>query len=426
METAVIQTTTDKLSASRWMVLAIIVWVQFQIQLVAFAPAALASPIISDLRLTRTEFGLIMSALNITIMIFQAMGSVLVDRAWLKLGLFSGIAMLGIGVAILLGVHSLGIFIFSRVVQGIGVGISYPVMGALFVACFSKRELPYINTIFAVLTFLGIGSGMVITDGLFRWFSGSWRHALGLYGFSILVTALIWLVIGRNNREGVSTKEATVTGAAVKNPSSLSTALKMPVTWMLAVGAFAISWVYNMYFSFVPLFLESGRGLSLADANHLASLMPFSGVAGVIAFGVLATRATWRKHLLWTSCAVVIVGSIAFFFGEGAIMKAGLLVAGFGLAGFLPVLNTYIMSIPSMTPSLVAAFVVLVNMAIYMGGFISPLAVGWVSQSSFGLRNTLALFSWIELVAIFVFMRLPTTASVDVSNLETTSSSFNH
>src|ERR1700692_3907941 len=155
--------TTEKLSASRWIVLAIIVLAQFQIMLVTFAPAAVASPIISDLGLTRTEFGLIMSALNITIMIFQAMGSVLVDRAGLKLSLFSGIAILGIGAVILLGVHNLGIFIFSRVVQGIGVGICYPVMGALFVACFSKRELPYINTIFAALTFLGIGSGMVIT-----------------------------------------------------------------------------------------------------------------------------------------------------------------------------------------------------------------------------------------------------------------------
>jgi hypothetical protein len=113
-------------------------------------------------------------------------------------------------------------------------------------------------------------------------------------------------------------------------------------------------------------------------------------------------------------CAVVILGSLALFFGDGAMTKAGLLVAGFGLSGFLPVLNTYIMSLPSMTPSLMAAFVVVVNMAVYLAGFTSPLAVGWLSQSSFGLRNTLALFSWIELVAILMFMRLPTTESVDV------------
>jgi len=69
--------TTEKLSGSRWMVLTIIVLVQFQLQLVTFAPAAVASPIISNLQLTRTEFGLIISALNITIVICQALGSVL-------------------------------------------------------------------------------------------------------------------------------------------------------------------------------------------------------------------------------------------------------------------------------------------------------------------------------------------------------------
>jgi cyanate permease len=415
---------TEKLSALRWMVLAVIVFVQFQLQLVTFAPAALASPIISNLHLTRTEFGSIMSALNITIVICQVLGSVLVDRAGLRLGLFSGVALLGIGAAILLGAHSLRMVIFGRVIEGVGIGICYPVMGALIMARFPKREQPYINTIFAAVTFFAIGAGMLVTVGLFRWFGGSWRNAIGSYGFSILATALVWLVIGRNRQGVVSAEEKSAGGGNAKNPSSLAKALAMPVVWTLVVGTFAISWVYNMYFSFVPLFLESGHGLSLADANHLASLLPFSGVAGVMAFGVLATQATWRKHLLWTSCAVVILGSIALFFGDGAMTKAGLLVAGFGLSGFLPVLNTYIMSLPSMTPSLVAAFVVVVNMAIYLAGFIAPLAVGWLSQSSFGLRNTLALFSWIELVAILMFLRLPAIASVEVSNIERASASF--
>lgn len=406
--------TTERPSSRRWMVLAIIVAVQFQIMLITFAPAAVASSIISDLQLTRTEFGLIMSALNLAIMICQVLGSVLVDRAGLKLGLLSGVALLGIGAVLLLRVHSLEFVLFSRVLQGIGIGICYPVMGALIVAWFTKREQPYINTIFAAVTFLGIGSGMLVTVGLFGWLNRSWRQAIGTYGFSILATALIWLVIGRNRKETVSTEETSAAGATIKNPNSLPKALTMPVVWTLGLATFAISWVYNMDLSFIPLFLESGHGISLPEASRLASLLPFSGIAGVIFFGVLATRATWRKHLLSTSCAVVLLGSMALFFGEGTITKAGLLVVGFGLSGWLPVLNTYIMALPSMTPSLMAAFVVLVNMAIYMAGFISPLAVGWLSERSFGLRNSLALFSWIELVAILIFMRLPTIGRVDV------------
>src|SRR5882724_10165654 len=192
--------TTKEPSGARWMVLAVIVLVQLQLTLVMFAPAAVASPLISNLQLTRTEFGLIMSALNITIAICQALGSVLVDRAGLKLGLFSGLALVGIGATILLGVPSLRFLIFGRVLQGTGIAIIYPVLGALIMTWFSKREQPYINTIFAAVTFLGIGAGMLVTDGLFRWFNRSWRLALGTYGFSILATALIWLVIGRNRR----------------------------------------------------------------------------------------------------------------------------------------------------------------------------------------------------------------------------------
>src|SRR5258707_15853609 len=99
--------TIEEPSGSRWMVLTIILLVQLQLTLVMFAPAAVASPIISDLQLTRTEFGLIMSALNISIAICHALGSVLVDRAGLKLSLFSGLALGGIGSTIMLGVYGL-------------------------------------------------------------------------------------------------------------------------------------------------------------------------------------------------------------------------------------------------------------------------------------------------------------------------------
>src|SRR5258706_10717486 len=111
--------TTEQPSGLRWMVLTIILFVQLQLTLVMFAPAAVASPIISSLQLTRTEFGLIMSALNIAVAVCQALGSVLVDRAGLKVGLFSGLALVGIGATMLLGAHSLRLLLCGRVLQGI-------------------------------------------------------------------------------------------------------------------------------------------------------------------------------------------------------------------------------------------------------------------------------------------------------------------
>jgi CP family cyanate transporter-like MFS transporter len=414
--------TTEQSSTFRWVVLTFILVVQLQLKAVLFAPAALASPIITNLRLTRTDFGLIMSAVNITAVICLALGSVLVDRAGLKLALLCGLALTGLGAAIQLGAHSLRFLIFARVFQGIGIAISYPVLGGLIMAWFPNREKPYINTIVVAVGFLGAGAAMIGTAELFRWFGGSWQHALGFYGVSLIATAIVWLVIGRNREEGGSAEKTTAACLPATKPSSLSRVLAMPVAWTLGLAVFAASWVLDMYFSFVPLFLQS-RGLSLANANRLASMLPFGGIAGVIVFGVLATRATWRKHLLWTSCAIVILGSIPLFWGEGAVTNTGLLVAGFGLAGFFPVAITYMMGLQAMTPPLLAALVVMENVASGMAGFTSPLAVGWVSQSSFGLRNTLALFSWMELVAIAMFLRLPAIAGTDVLTIETTSAS---
>jgi cyanate permease len=316
--------------------------------------------------------------------------------------------------------HSLRFLLIARVIQGIGIAISYPVLAALIMAWFPKREQPYINTAFAAFAFLGTGTAMIWTAALFHWFGGSWRYALGCHGASILATAVGWLIIAPSRRHAVYMDKTTADGAIAGEAGSLSKALRMPSAWALALGTFAAAWVYNMYFSFVPLFLETGRGISLADASRLASLLPFSGVAGVIAFGVLAGRPAWRRHLLWTSCAVVILGSIALFWGDGVVTKLGMVVAGFGLSGFIPVSITYLMSLPSMTPSLVAALFVMVNLAVYMSGPISPVVVGWVSQSSFGLRNTLALFSWMELLAIVMFLRLPVVASGD-PKIESTS-----
>src|SRR5260370_41799408 len=102
-------------------------------------------------------------------------------------------------------------------------------MGALMVALLSKREHAYINTIFAATTFLGIGSGMLVTVGLFGWLNRSWRQAIGTYGFSLLATALIWLIIGRNREEAVSAGESSAAGAPIKTPNPRPEAISMPV-----------------------------------------------------------------------------------------------------------------------------------------------------------------------------------------------------
>jgi len=71
------------------------------------------------------------------------------------------------------------------------------------------------------------------------------------------------------------------------------------------------------------------------------------------------------------------------------------------------------MALPKMIPTHMAALVVVENVAAGMAGFIAPLVVGRMSQSQFGLKNTLGLWSLFEAVAIIAFLRLPTISETD-------------
>jgi hypothetical protein len=73
------------------------------------------------------------------------------------------------------------------------------------------------------------------------------------------------------------------------------------------------------------------------------------------------------------------------------------------------------MSLPRITPSIVAAFLVITNITTHLAGFISPIAVGRMSQTTVGLRYSLALFSAMELVAIISFAFLPPTINAEAT-----------
>jgi hypothetical protein len=76
------------------------------------------------------------------------------------------------------------------------------------------------------------------------------------------------------------------------------------------------------------------------------------------------------------------------------------------------------MSLPRFSPSLVAAFLVVINLTSHLAAFISPLAVGKLSQTSLGLKYTLALFSGVELLAIASFLYLPDIGRTQVISTE--------
>jgi len=386
----------------RWFVLAIAITIQLTSQAILFSPAAVAGAIMESVGITVADFGLLMSATSVAVMLCVPLGSVVVDRFGLRKGFLIGLTVLGAGGSMVVATHTFGSLFVARLVQGLGFAITAPVVMAMIMEWFTERQKPVVNTIFAACAFIGTAAGFVVTGEITTLLGGRWSIALSLYGLMTLAAAATWCGFGRDK-----SSRAPAVLDTKRQDKSLVVALRMRVAWQLTVGIFAVSWVYQMYFYFVPLFLQTSKGIPATEAARLASVLPLCGTIGVVIFGLLPRRIVPEKHSLWITSALVIIGSIGIFFADGYLTTIGLVVAGLGIAGWLPVLFTYVMALPGVTPSLVAAVMVMINVSVYLAGFLAPTLVGWLSEGSLGLKHTLALLTWVELAAIASFMLLP-------------------
>jgi cyanate permease len=393
-------------SASRWLVLGVLLLTQVLIQTSLYGPAAAASAIQKGLRIDNAQFGFGMAATNFSTTVFVVLSSVFVDRIGMNRTLACGLGALALGGISTSAISNLAGFALARGFQGLGIAIIYPVASALIMQWFPTEEKAYANTLFVAFAFVGTAVAFLSTS-LMSVAGLSWKTSLFLPGVATLALMLLWFLLAR---EPLSPVDARVEMHLVRR-GSLAKAIRMPVIWTLAIALFACRWVHEAYLFFLPLFLQKEKGLSIHASAHLASILPWSGVAGILIFGVLARKATIQKHLLLTSSSLVLIGSWPLLFGNGWQTVAGLVITGLGLSGLLPVHSTYVMSLPRITPSLVTAFLVVTNVTTHLAGFISPIAVGKVSQTSLGLKYALVLFSAMEVVAIASFALLPATGN---------------
>jgi ACS family tartrate transporter-like MFS transporter len=394
----------------RWVVLGVLLLTQILIQTSLYGPAAMAMPVQRGLGVGNAGFGIAMAATNFSTTAFVFLSSVFVDRIGMNRTFACGLGALALGGMTTAGIEGLHSFVIARVVQGLGIAIIYPVASALIMQWFSAGEKAYANAAFLAFAFIGTAVAFQTTSFLTA--SGvPWRITLFLPGATTALILLIWIALPRPPMIPQSGRAQM----HLPKGSSLSAALRMPVVWILAIALFACRWVHEAFLFFLPLLLQSSKGMSTRAAAQLASVVPWSGVAGILLFGVLAKVPRLQKRLLILSSILVISGAYPLLFGTGWQTIAGLIIIGFGLSGLLPVHITYVMSLPRITPSIVAAFLVITNITTHLAGFISPIAVGRMSQTTVGLRYSLALFSAMELVAIISFAFLPPTINAEAA-----------
>lgn len=77
-------------------------------------------------------------------------------------------------------------FLVGRLIFGIGFGLGIPFIGSIIMNCYQGKKQDTMNTVNAILPFVGtlISFGLLVP--LYQLFNNSWRTALGIWGFFCL------------------------------------------------------------------------------------------------------------------------------------------------------------------------------------------------------------------------------------------------
>src|SRR5712691_10926354 len=389
--------------AYRWIIEALIV-VMLIVQVMAWlAPAPILSPIVTSLHIGMGQFGLIISIIALCIGIFSFLGGVLTERFGTLRTLLVGIWLLALAEVASGFSAGYGMLLLCRVVEGVGYGLMIGPPAALVMEWFSEREWPYINTVNAMIAYLGIAALFVITPRVYHALGSSWQSTLTCYGVTALISAILWTALGRERRR------AETAGHPAHSPSNLPEVLRMRGVILMSIALFGGLWVFQIYTSFLPEFFREYRGLGLEEASSLTGLLPLTGIFAAGLGGVANGIMGLRKPFLWPMAILSLIGYLAAILRtEMAGISTGLVLVGIGASGGLAATVTLMMELPGMTPAKMGPAFATIWAVGYTGAFISPF-LGGMLVPSLGLRNVLLLAASFQVLPIVSMYMLPET-----------------
>ncbi|MGV8880777.1 MAG: MFS transporter [Rhodoglobus sp.] len=140
----------------------------------------------------------------------------------------------------------------------------------------------------------------------------SWRGMFIIVGALGIVIALVWL---RIYRDPTLKEQAMIKGDAAHAKVIASvekvawgTLFAQRNTWFMILGAFGIFYTVWVYLTWLPSYLQTARGFSLAESGGIAALPFLCGIIGVLFGGWLSGRLIKRGVPTVLSRKIPIVG----------------------------------------------------------------------------------------------------------------------
>ncbi len=222
-----------------------------------------------------------------------------------------------------------------------------------------------------------------------------WRAMFVIAGAAGFAVALAWIAFYREPAEVISPAEMAAihteddAGTEHLGLAQLFWLLKFRTSWGMFLGFFGVVYVYWLYATWLPGYLETARHLSIGKAGLWTSVPLAAGFVGAVAGGVISDGLGRRGVAAGTACRVpVIVGLLAAaIFTVAGAYAAHLWIAIACISAGLFAINVasscgWALAAVAAPSNAVATLEAIQNVGGSLGGSLAPFITGAVVQAT--------------------------------------------
>ncbi|MCE4226891.1 MFS transporter [Methylobacterium sp. C25] len=349
--------------------------------------ATAGGEIMKELGMSKTEFGLILSAFAYPYAIFQVIGGSVGDKFGARRTLFI-CGMIWAVATILTGLVGGIVSLFlARVLLGFGEGATFPTATRAMQNWTAPGKRGFAQGI--THAFARLGNAVAPPIVAFLIYHVGWRYCFVILGCASFVWVAIWYIYFRDNpadHKGITQAELDVLPA----PRAPGTSQAVP-WWALTkriapvtITYFCYGWTLWLFLGWIPTFFKESYGLDLKNSALFASGVFFAGVVGDTLGGLLSDGILKKTgSIKLARLSIIVVGFLGaaasltgVFYTKDLTYVALLLSSGFF---FAELVIGPIWSVPmDIAPKYAGTASGLMNTGSAVAAIVSPIVFGFV------------------------------------------------
>jgi cyanate permease len=347
---------------------------------------AYLTPIIDALGLSGTQAGVLTGAIPLTYIPLGLLSGLVIDRVGARRGIGVGLALAGIGQIGRSFASDFPTMLVLTLVMGVGAtGLTFG-LPKLAAELYPARLVGRAASVYLIASYAGSAAAFSIGRPLIGPMLGGWRPLFFASGAATLGLVGLWAVLAWHVPAGRHDGDDTGFSIASLSDDIRTVVTHRDIRLLIVLGTMYLFVLHGIQ-SWLVAILEA-RGVAVEVAGSVTALLVVGQVIGVLAIPAIAER-FGRTRATVIGCGLLgALGALGLLVVPSVVLLLAIpiIFVGLGVGGLSPLIRSIPVELNDIGPALTGTAVGLVYAFGEIGGFLGPVLMG-------ALRDTTGSFT---------------------------------